>query len=316
MSQMPHFVKPMLAKLSTLPADESQWAFEVKWDGIRAIARSEPGWLKLLSRNEIDRAARYPELAVLGEALGAHSAMLDGEIVTFEEQGRPSFQGLAAHDVAGARLASYMVFDLLWLDGESLLDLPYLERRDRLFALELEGDRVKVPAHYVGEGTALLAASKEQQLEGIVAKRLDSTYVPGSRRGEWLKIKNVSSQELVIGGWLPGQKGRSGRVGALLVGHYEPGETGSPVLRYAGRVGTGFTDQELARLGAMLQARARKTSPFVGMQPPREARFVRPGLVAEIEFREWTNAGSLRHPSYKGLREDKDAREVVRERPA
>ncbi len=316
MSKMPPFVKPMLAKLSTLPADESLWAFEVKWDGIRAIARCEPGRLKLLSRNEIDRANRYPELAVLGEALGSHSAMLDGEIVTFDEQGRPSFQGLASHDEPGARQASYMIFDLLWLDGESLLDLPYLERRERLLALELENDRVKVPANYVGEGTALLAASREQDLEGIVAKRLDSPYVPGGRRGEWLKIKNVSSQELVIGGWLPGKKGRAGRLGALLVGHYEQGENGSPVLRFAGGVGTGFTDRELERLGKKLQARARKTSPFVGAQPPREARFVRPDLVAEIEFREWTRDGSLRHPSYKGLREDKDPREVVRERRA
>jgi len=316
MSEMPPFVKPMLAKLSTLPNDQAEWAFEVKWDGIRAIARREPGHLKLLTRNEIDRAARYPELAVLGEALGSHSAMLDGEIVSFDAQGRPSFQGLASHDEAGARLASYMVFDLLWLDGASLMDLPYLERRERLFALELDVDRVKVPAHFVGEGTALLAASKEQQLEGIVAKHLDSPYVPGSRRGEWLKIKNLSSQELVIGGWLPGQKSRAGRLGALLIGYCAPGDDGAPVLRYAGRVGTGFTDRELERLGAMLNTRARKTSPFTGTQPPREARFVRPDLVAEIEFREWTRDGSLRHPSYKGLREDKNALEVVRERPA
>ena len=313
---MPRFVKPMLAKLSTLPADESLWAFEVKWDGIRAIARFQAGGLKLLSRNEIDRAARYPELAMLGEAIGSHSAMLDGEIVTFDEQGRPSFQGLAEHDAPGAGQASYMIFDLLWLDGESLLDLPYLERRERLLALELNGDRVKVPAHYIGEGTALLAASREQDLEGIVAKRLDSPYVPGGRRGEWLKIKNVSSQELVIGGWLPGKKGRSGRLGALLVGHYETGGNGAPALRYAGGVGTGFTNRELERLGKKLHARARKTSPFVGAQPPREARFVRPDLVAEVEFREWTRDGSLRHPSYKGLREDKDPREVVRERRA
>ncbi len=118
-----------------------------------------------------------------------------------------------------------MVFDLLWLDGESLLDLPYLERRERLLALELDRDHVKVPANYIGEGTALLAASREQDVEGIVAKRLDSAYVPGGRRGEWLKIKNVSSQELVIGGWLPGKKGRSGRLGALLVGHYERAAT-------------------------------------------------------------------------------------------
>ncbi len=142
---MPAFVEPMLAKLSTLPMDESQWAFEIKWDGIRAIARREPGRLSLLTRNKIDRAARYPELAGLEESLGSHCVMLDGEIVTFDEQGRPTFQGLAGHDAPNARLASYMVFDLLWLDGESLLHLPYLQRRDRLFALELERRSRKGP---------------------------------------------------------------------------------------------------------------------------------------------------------------------------
>jgi bifunctional non-homologous end joining protein LigD len=183
MRRLPPFVMPMLAKLSTLPADESHWAFEVKWDGIRAIARCTPARLNLLTRNQIDRTARYPELASLTEALGSHSAMLDGEIVAFDEHGRPSFQGLAGNDAPSARLASYMVFDLLWLDGDSLLDLPYLERRERLFELKLEGDRVKVPAHFVGEGTALLAASKEQQLQGIVAKRLDSpTFPAGAAR--------------------------------------------------------------------------------------------------------------------------------------
>jgi bifunctional non-homologous end joining protein LigD len=278
--------------------------------------RRAPGRLNLLTRNEIDRTTRYPELDILKEALGSHTAMLDGEIVTFDEQGRSSFQGLASHGDQGARQASYMIFDLLWLDGHSLLDLPYLERRERLFEMDLHGDRVQVPAHLVGEGSSLLAASKEQDSEGIVAKRLDSLYVPGGRGGDWLKIKNVSSQELVIGGWLPGQKGRSGRLGALLIGYYAPGEDGAPVLRYAGRVGTGFNDRELERLGAKLDVRARETSPFVGIQLPREARFVRPDLVAEIEFREWTKAGSLRHPSYKGLREDKDPREVVLERPA
>jgi bifunctional non-homologous end joining protein LigD len=313
---MPSFVKPMLAKLSKLPSDESLWAFEVKWDGIRAIARCEPNRLSLLTRNEIDRSSRYPELGVLNDLLGSHSAMLDGEIVTLDAHGRSSFQGLASHDEAGARLASYMVFDLLWLDGESLLDLSYIERRERLSELGLGGDRVQVPAHFIGEGTSLLAASKEQQLEGIVAKRLDSPYTPGGRRGEWLKIKNLSSQELVIGGWLPGQKGRSGRLGALLVGYFAPGEDAAPVLRYAGRVGTGFTDSELERLAATLGEHTQEDSPFVGAQPPREARFVKPDLVAEIEFREWTRDGMLRHSSYKGLRDDKPAREVVRELPA
>jgi bifunctional non-homologous end joining protein LigD len=318
--EMPEFIKPMLARLSTLPADESEWAFEVKWDGVRAITHSRPGRIGFISRNGNDVTSAYPELREFNRALGSHEAILDGEIVAFDEQGRPSFQALQSRmhlrgEAAIRRLAqtepvTYVLFDLLWLDGHSLMDLPYTERRARLQALKLEGERWCTPEYLPGEGTAFLAASKEQGLEGILAKRLDSSYTPGGRGSSWLKIKNVQRQELVIGGWTEGKGSRAERIGALHLGVREKGK-----LRYAGKLGTGFDMAELERLAALLEPLARKDSPFTGPQPPKGAHFVEPKLVCEVEFTEWTRAGTLRHPSYKGLREDKPAIDVVRERP-
>jgi bifunctional non-homologous end joining protein LigD len=318
--EMPELVKPMLARVSSMPADQSRWGFEVKWDGVRAIARCEPGRLRLLSRNGNDVTDAYPELRSLARALGSHEALLDGEIVAFDERGRPSFQGLqnrmhlrgerAVRRLAASAPVTYLLFDLLWLDGHSLMELPYEQRRQRLAELKLEGERWRTPAHHVGEGDALLQATRQQGLEGVVAKRLDSPYLPGRRESCWLKIKNSQRQELVIGGWTEGKGGRSGRFGALELGvHDEQG-----ALRYAGKVGTGFDEQELDRLMRLLKPLAREDSPFAGRQPARGTHFVRPQLVCEVEFGEWTQDGRLRAPSYQGLREDKLAREVVRER--
>lgn len=318
--EMPDFVAPMLARLSTMPPRQSQWAFEVKWDGVRAIARCRPGRLALLTRNGNEVSAAYPELRGLLDALGSREAMLDGEIVGFDSQGRPSFQALQSRmhlrgDSAVMRRAAqspvtYMVFDLLWLDGHSLMGLPYEQRRARLAELKLDGDHWRTPAQQVGDGEALLAATREQGLEGIVAKRLDSTYAPGRRDAGWLKIKNSRRQELVIGGWTEGKGARRGRFGALELGvHDDRGE-----LRYAGKVGTGFSEAELDRLMGLMKPLARRTSPFGGRQPERGTHFLRPELVAEVEFSEWTRDGRLRQASYRGLREDKAPREVVRER--
>lgn len=317
---MPEHVKPMLARTGTLPRSDAGWTFEIKWDGVRAIAYSKPGELELESRNLKAITGQYPELGRLNRTLGSHAAILDGEIVAFDEQGLPSFAALQRrmHVSAPAqakRLAkevpvTYMLFDLLWLDGHSLMGLPYEDRRELLEALELNDASWRTPEHLSGRGRDVLKATAEQRLEGIVAKRLDSTYQPGGRTEAWVKIKNVGRQELVIGGWIPGEGRRARGIGALLVGVYEP-EGG---FRYAGRVGTGFSDAELDRLGKLLKPLKREGSPFTaGERPPRESVFVEPELVAEIEFSAWTAAGSLRHPSYKGLREDKDAREVVRE---
>ena len=329
----PEHVVPMLARLDKLPSkkDDAKYGYEIKWDGIRAIYFSQPGEFRIESRNLKDITSRWPELRALGRELGARDGILDGEIVTLNDEGKPSFQllqsrmHLASESAVRRRMkttpAIYMAFDLLYLDGRDLTGLPYTERREMLESLELDGPNWKVPSYHVGDGQALLAASRAQGLEGVIAKRLDCPYTPGRRGGGWIKVKNTRSQELVVGGWLPGEGNRRGKLGALLVGHYDTtkadaDERGEPQkFTFAGRVGTGFTEQTLAMLQRELEALARDDSPFDGRQPPKEARFVEPTLVAEVEFSEWTNAGTIRHPSFKGLRDDKDANAVVRESP-
>jgi bifunctional non-homologous end joining protein LigD len=311
-----------MARTATLPRDDADWAFEVKWDGVRAICHSEPGRMRLHSRNLLDITPRYPEVGRLNRALSHHRAILDGEIVALDAEGKPSFGALQRRMHVGSestvrRLAkdspvTYVIFDLLWLDGHSLMDLPYTERRARLAELELgDNGRWRVPDYVVGHGEQLLAATEQQGLEGVIAKRLDAPYEPGRRTPCWLKIKNVDRQEVVVGGWVPGDGKRRDRIGALLVGVRD--DDGS--LRHVGRVGTGFTEAELDRLADRLRPLEREDSPFApgGPKIPRGAVFADPELVAEVEFREWTDGGQLRAPSYKGLRDDKPAELVVRE---
>jgi bifunctional non-homologous end joining protein LigD len=323
---MPEHLAPMLANPGRLPGDEEGWAFEVKWDGVRALLywrSGPPGHMLIESRNRKEIGARYPELHALGRQLGAHDVVLDGEIVAFGERGLPSFERLQKRmhltsESAVARAAreipvTYAIFDLLYLDGRPTIELPYRRRRELLEGLRLKGPAWQVPAQRKSGGAELLAATAEQGLEGVIAKHLDSLYRPGERSDEWVKVKNLHRQEFVIGGWLPGKEGRSGQLGALLVGYHDHDE--SQGLRYAGRVGTGFDEPELRRLAGELAARSRRGSPFAehGVQPPREARFVEPELVAEIEFSRWTRDRILRHSSYKGLRTDKPAEEVILE---
>jgi bifunctional non-homologous end joining protein LigD len=315
--EMPETLAPMLAKAGSLPKEDGRWAYEVKWDGIRAIGLAQGGRISLSSRNANDITGRYPELRDLGRALGAHEAILDGEVVAFDDAGRPSFQRLQSrmhvtseHAIRRLMVSDpvvYVLFDLLWLDGHSLMDRPYLERREALAGLELNGPAWQTPPHHLEDGAALLEASKQMGLEGILAKRRDCPYTPGRRSPGWVKVKNMRRDEFVIGGWLPGEGGRSGRLGALLVGYF--GDDGG--LHYAGRVGTGFDERELKRLGVLLEERARKDSPFSGRQPPKLAHFVEPDLVATVEYLELTQARTLRAPSYKGLRDDVTAAEVT-----
>jgi bifunctional non-homologous end joining protein LigD len=323
--RMPEHIEPMKATLAKLPASEQTWAFEIKWDGVRAIAYCEPGHLRLESRNLREITAQYPEVRGLLEELGARRAVLDGELVAFDDQGRPSFQRLqtrmhvASESQVRRRMrdipVTYVIFDLLYLDGHSLLDEGYEDRRAALEALGLQGQSWQIPAYHRGDGSKLLAASRERGLEGIIAKRLGSRYLPGRRSRDWLKVKNVRGQEVVIGGWLPGKGRREGEIGALLVGYYEDDDA-EPRLRYAGKVGTGFDAADLKLLRKRLEPLRRDESPFAGRQPQKGAIFVEPKLVGEVEFSEWTNAGTLRHPSYKGLRDDKPTADVVREEPA
>lgn len=317
----PSRLVPMLASPApALPPDEAgDWAHELKWDGVRAIAYLRDGAIHMESRNLNDITSRYPEVHGLARACPGHEMVLDGEVVAFDELGRPSFGLLQTrmHLIGERHVASrvgltplaYLIFDLLHLDGRSTRDLPWRDRRRLLDGLELDGPGWQTPPAHVGSGAAVLEASKSRDLEGVLAKRVSSPYLPGRRTRDWLKVKNTCRQEIVVGGWLAGAGHRTGRIGALLTGYYD--EAGD--LRFAGKVGTGFTDAELDRLGRMFVPLARPTSPFATKVPYRRARFLEPRLVAEVEFREWTHNGTLRHPSYKGLRDDKAAAEVRRE---
>jgi bifunctional non-homologous end joining protein LigD len=320
----PESVVPMLARLSKLPAKDEGWAVEVKWDGVRAIAYCRPGRLALQSRNLNDVTAQYPEVRRLARQLGARDAVLDGELVAFDAEGRPSFERLqqrihqTAESVVRRRMQShpvtYVIFDLLYLDGRNLMDEPYGRRRELLEGLELEGQSWQTPGYSTGHAKELLAASAEHKLEGIVLKRLDSRYAPGKRGGAWLKVKNVGRQEFVIGGWQAGEGRRRNRLGSILLGYFDQTEDG-PRFRYAGKVGTGFSDRDLDDLIERLRPLQQKKNPFAGGKGPRQARYVEPQLVAEIEFRELTAEGMVRHGSFKGLREDKPAQDVGIERP-
>jgi bifunctional non-homologous end joining protein LigD len=308
----------MLARSGPLPPNEEKWGFEVKWDGIRTVVFCDHGHIELQGRNFSDFTPRYPEVRELARAVGARRMILDGEIVAFDEQGRPSFERLQsrmhlASDSAVRRRmrdipVTYVAFDLLYLDGRSTLPLRYEQRREVLEALELEGPAWRVPAYHRGEGSALLAATRDLGIEGIVAKRLDSAYEPGRRSSGWVKVKNVCEQDVVIGGWTPGEGGRARTLGALAAGVYDDGE-----LVYVGKVGSGFTEQTLALLQRELEKLRRPDSPFAGRQPPKGTVFVEPRLVARVELREWTKSGTMRAPTFKGLRPDKDPQECVRE---
>jgi bifunctional non-homologous end joining protein LigD len=311
-------LRPMLARSGPLPRKEEQFGFEVKWDGIRTVLYSDHGHVELRGRNGSDFTPRYPEVRELARSLGSRRIVLDGEVVAFDDQGRPSFERLQsrmhlASDSAVRRRmrdipATYVIFDLLYLDGHSTLSLSYEERRGLLDRLELEGSAWRTPAYHRGEGRALLAATRELGIEGVVAKKLDCPYKPGARASHWVKVKNVRTQDVVIGGWTPGEGGRTASLGSLAVGVME-GEQ----LVYAGKVGTGFTEQTLALVKRELEPLRRDSSPFGGRQPPKGTIFVEPRLVAHVEFREWTKSGTLRAPSFKGLRPDVSPQECVRE---
>jgi len=317
---MPQRIEPMMASLSTrIPSPDDNWGFEFKWDGIRGLAYVEGGRVRLISRSGEEITPRYPEIHQLGRALGSREVILDGEIVALDENGRPSFEqiqqrmGLNSESEIRRKMkvvpVVFMMFDLLWLEGKPLLDQPYAERRRLLAGLKLKGEWWQTPPFEKGGGKTMLEASAKAGLEGVMAKRLDSRYEPGRRSGVWLKIKNHNRQELVIGGWLDGEGKRRGYPGALLVGYNQDGK-----FVYAGKVGTGFTDKTLDKLNALLKPLAVDKSPFdAGTAPPRAAHFVRPKVVAEFEFVEWTRGGQLRAPSFKGFREDKKASEVARE---
>ncbi len=288
---------------SALPAGPG-WSYEMKWDGVRALLAVERGELRVSSRTERDLTARYPELAGLVAAVGDHEVVLDGEIVVLDDQGRPSFEALQRQDRPGAVL----LFDLLAFDGESLVDLDQAQRRSRLELLALQGPNWQTPPTSL-DGPAAFETATRLGLEGVVAKRLDARYLPGRRSPAWQKVKIDTTQELVVGGWLPGANRLESRLGSLLVGVHDA----AGVLLYSGRVGSGISEATRTRLEGLLADLTIAEPPFV--DPPRlpDAVWARPELVVEVRFTEWTRAGLLRQPTFRGLRDDKDPSDVMRE---
>jgi bifunctional non-homologous end joining protein LigD len=320
---MPPVVAPMLASAGELPTADDAWAYEPKWDGIRAITRLDGlGALASSSRNNQDLSKMFPELAALPAVLGKTAATLDGELVALDEDGIPRFGLLQARlNLTSAAViarradevpASYIVFDVLHFDGASLLDATYDERRALLEALDLDVDGVTTSAAYRDvTGADVFAAASGRGLEGIVAKRRASRYQPGSRSHDWIKIKAMHDQEVVIGGWLPGQGHLENTFGALLLGIPSP-----KGLTYVGKVGTGFNDRARATLLDQLNSLASDTSPFTTAIEAKDrdnARYVAPRLVGEVRYGEWTRDGRLRHPSWRGVRPDKEPADVRRE---
>jgi len=303
--------KPMLATLAEEVPHGEQWTYEVKWDGYRALGYLRGGECELVSRNDNDLTGRFPDVAKeVVKAVKSPDAVLDGEVCALDERGRSSFSAMQQ----GTGPLVYYVFDLLELDGESLLSLPLRERRKRLDKLLDRRNRTVRLSEQFDDGDALFEAAREQRLEGIMAKRLDAEYYPDKRTRLWLKVKTHGKQEFVIAGYTRGEGRRSNSFGSLVLAVNEGG-----TLRYVGNVGTGFNEQEIERLLSQLRPLERKEPPFpVTPKMPRVRKddvvWVEPRLVAEVEFSEWTHDGRLRQPSYQGLREDKSAGEVRRER--
>jgi bifunctional non-homologous end joining protein LigD len=309
-------IEPMKAVLSDQPFSDPNWIFERKLDGVRCLAFRDDGEVRLVSRTGRRMNGSYPELVEALEREHCDDFVVDGEIVAFD-RGVTSFSRLQRRmqlsDPAAARrtgVAVFLyVFDLLRHDGEDLRGLPLRERKSRLRrGLSFHG-AVRFTPHRNERGEELFREACEKGLEGVIAKRADSPYRAG-RSHDWLKLKCHAEQELVIGGFTA-PKGSRTDFGALLVGYYEDGD-----LCYAGKVGTGFGRATLAELGRRMRELEQDEPPFVHVHPiPRGTRWVRPELVAQIAFGEWTRDGRLRHPRYLGLRDDKPARAVVRERP-
>ena len=313
----PTFISPMLATLTGAPFDDPDWLFEVKWDGFRVEAIVEGGSARLWTRGEQDAARYFGPFLDPPTWLVARSAIVDGEVIALDEHGEPDFALLQAR-IKGREVATeptpfvYEVFDLLHLDGRSLLQEPLQERRRLLAGVLRQDPRVRLSEHVEASGIAFFEAARVRGLEGIMAKDRRSPYVPGKRTDRWLKVKIRPEQELVVGGWVTGT-GTAVELGALLVGVQEGG-----ALRYAGKIGAGFTDANRAELLAAVAPLATEAPPFA--PPParaaaRNAHWLRPELVIRAEFAGWTGDGLVRQAAYKGIELEKDPRKVIRERP-
>ena len=314
-------LSPMLATLGSLSSLTAgvTWRLEGKWDGVRAVADIDGDGLVVRSRTDRDITATFPELAELCRLVGGRRAVLDGEIVAFGDSGRTDFgllqqrlglRGAAVQRVRQDVPVSYLIFDVLLLDEKVLLDDPYDARREVLDALQVNGEHCTVPVQLHGEPADVLARTKADGWEGLIAKRSDSTYLPGKRSSSWIKIKNEQDIEVVVIGWEPGKGRRDGMIGSLLLA--VPSGTG---WRYVGKVGTGFTDKMLVDLSAQLTPLETPSSPVTEQMPPgadvRAARWLRPDVVGEVVYSEITRHGTLRHPRWRGIRVDKDISDLT-----
>ena len=311
---------PMLAQLGTLTSVQgADWAVEMKWDGVRALAYLQGGAVRLMSRNAKDITPAYPELQLMAGAARGHAAVIDGEIVAFDETGRPSFEALqprmhqrnpaAVAELARSVPVTFMAFDILHLDEDSTVSRPYSARRELLETTFTPGYRWEVPVWFADHAGLAFDSSRQLGLEGVVCKRMGSPYRPGRRSSDWTKVKNVRTAEVVIGGWKPGGGRRSGMIGSLLLGAYD--QRGR--LRFVGHVGTGFTEAVLRDLGERLAPLERPGPPFdepVPREHARDARWVEPRLVGEVQYAEVTGDRRLRHPSWRGLRPDREPSET------
>lgn len=290
--------EPMLATRWQHPFDDDNWWFEVKWDGYRAVI-SRDGKVRARSRRGIDLVEPFPELESLPIPEGV---VLDGEIVAFDEQGRPSFDLIQKRTGfggkgTGARVAvNFVAFDLLYRDGDDLVDLEIEERRRLLGELELETPLL-VPEPTRGSGVALFEAVKDQGIEGIVGKRAGSRYLPGRRSPDWRKVSVKRQMRAVVGGFAEGEGGRASTFGSLLLGLWDEGR-----LRFVGAVGSGFDDSTLVAIRGALDQTTRVSSPFdPGVAYPGRLHWVEPGIVVNVEYKEWTADDHLRAPVYKGV---------------
>jgi bifunctional non-homologous end joining protein LigD len=313
----PAFIAPMMAKLTDKLPEGEQWSYEVKWDGYRALLLKSGDRVRLLSRKENDLTATYPTIEIAGRKLKAETAMLDGEIVALDPKGKPSFQALQHRSAHRNYAIVFYAFDLLHFNGADLTQLPLVERRKRLPSI-VRGSGILLSEALSGTADHVIEAVSHAGLEGIVAKRKDSRYQSGERSGAWVKLKLDTQQEFVIGGYRPGPNG----VDALLVGYYEGKQ-----LRFAGKVRAGFTPHLRREVVESLNPLNIAECPFVDLpnsKPSRwgggvtaeqmaEMTWVKPKLVAQIRFVEFTNDGHLRHAAFLGLRTDKRPSDIRRE---
>jgi bifunctional non-homologous end joining protein LigD len=321
---MPTQIYPMLATSINEPFDGPDWLFEIKWDGYRAVAFIENGKVRLVSRNQNELTARYPELRDVAKSVKAKSAILDGEVVALDEQGRASFSlmqqrtGFRPGGRRGVTNADvpvlYYAFDLLYLDGYDWRKIPLEERKKKLASILITGDSLRYSDHYESQGRALFEMAREKGLEGILAKRRDSIYQE-RRSGEWLKIKIRHRVECVIGGYTQPEGSRA-HFGSVVLGLYDK----QGRLIHVGQAGSGFNQKSLGEIWKMLKKRETKQNPFYGeVEALRKVSWVKPELVAEIEYAEWTEGASsgsgpkLRAPVFLGLRDDKDPKDCTLE---